>query len=89
MYGMLTDLEGYKKGERVRLMGTERKGVILDVTPMFVEVREDGTTETYLWNRDKVTKIWSVESVAVDKCICDSRDLFHYGCRCGYFKKEG
>jgi hypothetical protein len=24
----------------------------------------------------------------INKCVCSSRDLFHYGCRCGFFKQE-
>ena len=92
MYNMWTQLgmeEEYKNGERVRLMGTDRQGVIVDTTPAFVEVRQDGGTQTYLWGKNKVTKIWSIDKIAVDACICESLDLFHYGCRCGYFKKEG
>ena len=76
----------FSKGDRVRLMGTDRQGLVVEVTPTLIEVRQDGGTETYLWGKHAVTKIWSVSPD--DECTCESLDLFRYGCRCGYFERE-
>ena len=33
--------------------------------------------------------LYSPEPDVIKKCVCDSRDLFNFGCKCGFFKIGG
>ena len=41
-----------------------------------------------VWLGDDWDREYMATPPKISKCVCDSRDLFHYGCRCGFFKKE-
>jgi len=84
-------MDEFNKGDKVKLANGTATGVVVEVLPMFLDVLIDDTEETRFWFRGETVKynpfVWGEDRVATE-CICDSRDLFHYGCRCGFFAKE-
>jgi len=75
----------FEIGDRVLNTGSGTYGYVTDVMPAFVEVKIQGTVELRIWNISMIVK--NGEQVK-KKCTCTSRDLFHYGCQCGFFAKE-
>ena len=81
----------FKVGDKVKLINGTATGVVIEVIPMFLDVKIDGMEETRFWFREETVIndpfVWAEDAKATE-CICDSRDLFHYGCRCNYIKQR-
>jgi len=84
----------FKIGDKVTHKHYGKEGVIVEmVNSVWVTVIHE--EEHFFWDRDsievkseKVPWIPCIKQQLKIICRCQSRDLFHYGCRCGAFDKE-
>ena len=58
----------------------------LELVAGFSEGAILGSNDPFWWEDDVTLKFDTPPPVP--KCSCQSRDLFHYGCKCGQFERE-
>lgn len=95
----MTNIFKIKVGDRVVNKKLNKKGTVVDdLENGLVEIK-DGDDAHFYWYKINLEKevskfsrefdrIWKVVEPECTECICTGRELFNFGCICGYMENK-